>query len=81
VPGPSVSAIKLTATTTKAKSVSSTTLKWSGATGSNVTLWINGTQRTVANTGSYVNGTKGGGTTAYNICDGAGCSNVVSVVT
>lgn len=75
-----VSTIKLSATTTKAKSVSSTTLKWTGATGSSVTLWINGQQRTVANTGSYVNSIKGGSTTAYKICDAAGCSNVVSVV-
>ena len=76
-----VSAIKLAAATTKAKSVSTTTLTWTGATGTNVTLWINGAQKSVANTGSYVNKTKGGKTTSYKVCDAAGCSNVVSVVT
>jgi hypothetical protein len=75
------STIKLSAATTKSKSVSTTTLKWSGATGSNVTLWINGMQRTVANTGIYINSIKGGSTTAYKICDPGGCSNVVSVMT
>jgi hypothetical protein len=44
-------------------------------------LWINGTQKTIANTGSYTTSIKGGSTTAYKICDAAGCSNVVSVVT
>lgn len=73
--------IKLSATTTKAKSVSTTTLKWSGATGTNVTVWVNGTQRSVPNTGSYINTVKGGSTISYKICDTAGCSNVVSVVT
>lgn len=75
------SAIRLTASTTKAKSISTTTLKWSGAAGSNVTLWTNGTQRTIANTGSYAISIKGGSSTAYKICDAAGCSNVISVVT
>jgi hypothetical protein len=76
-----VSTIKLGATTTKTKSVSTTTLKWTGATGTNVTLWINSTQRSISNTGSYVNTVKGGSTITYKICDAAGCSNVVSVVT
>jgi hypothetical protein len=74
-------AIKLSATTTKTKGVNATLLKWTGATGSNVTLWINGAQKSVANTGSYINSFKGGSTTAYKICDAGGCSNVVSVVT
>jgi hypothetical protein len=76
-----VSTIKLGATTTKTKSVSTTTLKWTGATGTNVTLWINGTQRSISNTGSYVNTVKGGSTITYKICDDAGCSNAVSAVT
>jgi hypothetical protein len=76
-----VSSIKLSATTTKTKSTSTTTLKWSGATGTNVTVWINGTQRSVPNTGSYVNTVKGGSSNSYKICDTAGCSNVVTVVT
>ncbi|MFB9653832.1 hypothetical protein [Pseudarthrobacter oxydans] len=80
-PAEPVSAIKLSAATTKAKSVSTTTLAWTGATGTSVTLWINGTSKTVANTGSYVNKIKGGKTTSYKVCDAAGCSNVVSVVT
>jgi hypothetical protein len=76
-----VSAIKLTAATTKAKGVNSTTLKWAGAAGTSVTLWINGVPRTVANTGTYVNKFKGGSTTSYRVCDAGGCSNTVSVVT
>ncbi|WP_189337526.1 hypothetical protein [Arthrobacter sp. AFG7.2] len=76
-----VSAISLSAATTKAKSVSTTTLKWTGATGTNVTLWVNGVQKSVANTGTYVTKVKGGSSTAYKVCDAAGCSNVVSVVT
>lgn len=78
VPAPT---IQLGASTTKTKSLSSTTLRWTGTTATTVTLWINGTQRTVPNTGSYVNTVKGSSTTAYKICDAAGCSNVVSVVT
>ena len=58
-----------------------TTLKWTGATGTSVTLWINGVQKTVPNTGTYVNKSKGGATTAYKVCDTAGCSSVLSVVT
>lgn len=76
-----VSAISLTASNSKVKGLNSTTLKWAGATGSSVTLWINGAQRTVANTGTYVNAFKGGSTTAYKVCDAAGCSTVVSVAT
>lgn len=76
-----VSAISLTASTSKAKGVNSTTLKWAGAVGSSVTLWTNGTQRTVANTGSYVHSFKGGSTTEYKVCDSAGCSKVVRVST
>lgn len=80
-PAEPVPAIQLTASTTKAKSINSTTLKWSGATGTTVTLWINGTRRVITNTGSYVNTVKGSSTTNYKICDPAGCSNPVSVVT
>jgi hypothetical protein len=76
-----VSAIKLDATTTKAKSLSTTTLTWAGATGTSVTLWINGTQRSISNTGSYATTVKGRSTTDYKICDAAGCSNVVKVAT
>ncbi|WP_240721547.1 hypothetical protein [Pseudarthrobacter sp. NamE5] len=80
-PAEPVPAISLSASTTKKKSVSSTTLKWSGATGTNVTVWINGSPKIVANTGSFVNSVKGGRTTAYKVCDSVGCSNVVTVVT
>lgn len=80
-PAEPVSAIKLSASTTKTKSVSSTTLKWTGATGTSVTLWINGTRKVIPNTGSFVNSIKGSSTKAYKICDSAGCSNVVNVVT
>jgi hypothetical protein len=73
--------IKLTASTTKSKSVSSTTLKWSGAVGTNVTLWTNNIAKSVPNTGSFVTSVKGGSTTTYRICDAAGCSNPVSVTT
>jgi hypothetical protein len=80
-PAEPVPAITLSASTTKKKSVSSTTLKWNGATGTNVTVWINGTQKVVPNTGSFVNSTKSGTTTAYKVCDPMRCSNTVSVVT
>ena len=76
-----VPAISLTAANSKVKGLNSTSLKWAGAAGSSVTLWINGIQKTVANTGSYVNAFKGGSTTTYKVCDLGGCSNVVSVVT
>ncbi len=76
-----VSTIKLSASTTKSKSVSSTTLKWTGAAGSNVTLWTNGTSKSVPNTGSFVNSVKGGSSITYKVCDSAGCSNPVSVTT
>ncbi|ABK05032.1 hypothetical protein Arth_3657 [Arthrobacter sp. FB24] len=75
------SPITLTAANSKVKGVNSTTLKWTGATGSSVTLWINGTPKTVPNTGSFVNKFKGGATTSYKVCDAAACSNAVSVVT
>jgi hypothetical protein len=80
-PAPAEPTIKLTATTTKSKGVNSTTVKWTGATGTSVTLWINGTQKTVPNTGSFVNKFKGGATTAYKVCDTGGCSSVLRVVT
>jgi hypothetical protein len=80
-PAPAEPSIKLTATTTKSKGVNSTTVKWTGATGTSVTLWINGTQKTLPNTGSFVNKFKGGGTTAYKVCDTGGCSSVLRVVT
>lgn len=78
---PPPSAIKLSATTTKANGVNTTTLKWTGTTGTSVMLWINGVQKSVPNTGSYVHKFKGGSTTTYKVCDSAGCSNVLSVVT
>jgi hypothetical protein len=81
LPPAPASAIKLSASTTKTKGVNTTTLKWTGATGTDVTLWINGVQKTVPNTGTYVNKFKGGSTTAYKVCDAAGCSGVLSVVT
>lgn len=80
-PPPAEPAIKLTATTTKSQGVNSTTVKWTGAIGTSVTLWINGTQKTVPNTGSSLNKFKGGATTAYKVCDSGGCSSVLSVVT
>ncbi len=82
-PGPAEqpTSIKLNAVTTKVKSVNSTTLKWTGAVGTNVTLWINNTQKSVANTGSFVNTIKGGSSITYKVCDSAGCSNAVSVTT
>lgn len=76
-----VSAISLTASNSKVKGMNSTALKWAGATGGSVTLWINGTQKTVANTGSYVNAFKGASTTTYKVCDAGGCSSAVSVST
>ncbi len=76
-----VAAISLSATTTKAKGVNTTTLGWTGATGTNVTLWINGVPKTVPNTGTYVSKFKGSKTTTYKVCDADGCSSVVSVVT
>lgn len=82
-PAPSgqASAIKLSASTTKSKSLRSTTLTWSGATGTNVTLWANNTQKSVPNTGSFTTSAKGGSTTTYKICDDSACSNPVSVTT
>jgi hypothetical protein len=76
-----VSAIQLSAANTRAKGVNTTTLKWSGASGTNVTLWIDGAQKTVPNTGSYVNSFKSAATNTYRICDAGGCSNSVSVAT
>jgi hypothetical protein len=76
-----VPAIKLTATSTKVKGAYTTTLKWTGATGTSVTLWINGTKKTVLNTGSFVNKFNGGSTITYKVCDAGGCSDTLSVVT
>ncbi len=80
VPAPA-SAITLSANTTKAKNVHTTTLKWTGATGGTVTLWTNGVQKTVPNTGSFATSFKGSSTTSYKVCDAAGCSAVLRVVT
>lgn len=82
LPAPApVSPIKVTATTTKARSVYSTTVRWTGAADANVTLLVNGVKKTVPNTGSYVNKVKGNVTTTYQICDTAGCSSALSVRT
>lgn len=75
------SAIKLTATTSKTKGLNSTTVRWTGATGSSVTLLINGVSRPVSNSGSYVNSFKGSLTTRYQICDSARCSNELNITT
>ncbi len=76
-----VSSISLSASTSKTKTGRSTTLKWTAAAGTNVTLWINGASKSVPNTGSYVNNVRAGSTTAYKICDTGGCSDVVNVAT
>jgi hypothetical protein len=81
LPPAPASDITLSATTTQTKGVNTTTLTWTGATGTNVALWINGVQKTVPNSGSYVTKFKGGNTTTYKVCDTAGCSSVISVVT
>jgi hypothetical protein len=82
-PAPSgqVSAIKLSASTSKSKSIRSTTLTWSGATGTNVTLWANNTQKSVPNSGSFTTSAKGDSTTTYKICDASACSDPLSVTT
>jgi hypothetical protein len=78
---PPVSAIKLSAVNAKVKDVNNTTVRWTGATGTNVTLLVNGVRKTVPNTGSYVNKFKGSVATTYQICDTAGCSNIVRIQT
>ncbi|HEY8702562.1 MAG TPA: hypothetical protein VIM08_16615 [Arthrobacter sp.] len=74
-------AIQLTAGNVKAKGMNTTTLKWSGATGTYVTLWINGAQKSVPNSGSFVTTFKGSATNSYKVCDTGGCSNTVKLVT
>lgn len=76
-----VSAIKLSAVNAKVKGVNNTTVRWTGATGTTVTLLVNGVRNSVPNTGSYVNKFKGSATTTYQLCDSAGCSNTVSIRT
>ena len=76
-----VSAITLSAVNTKVKGFNNTTVRWTGATGTSVTLLVNGVRNSVPNTGSYVNKFKGSATITYQLCDTAGCSNTVTVRT
>lgn len=78
VPAPE---IKLSATSTATKKGATTTLKWSGAAGTSVTLWTNGVKKTIANTGSFTSSVRTGSTTTYKICDIARCSNTISITT
>lgn len=74
-------AVKLAATTKKEGSYYRTTLNWSGATSSNVSLLINGVKKTVPNTGTYQNLIKGKSTTTYQVCEGSVCSPALKVQT
>jgi hypothetical protein len=74
-----VSAIKLSAVNAKVKGVNNTTVRWTGATGTTVTLLVNGVRSTVPNTGSYINKFKGSAAITYQVCDTAGCSNTVTI--
>lgn len=76
-----VTTIALTATNAKVKGVNNTTVQWTGATGTSVTLLVNGVRKTLPNTGSYINKFKGSVTTTYQLCDTAGCSNIVKIQT
>lgn len=78
VPAPSIT---LSATSTATKKGATTTLKWSGAAGTSVTLWTNGVKKAITNTGTFTSSVRAGSTTTYKICDTAGCSNTVSITT
>lgn len=72
-------AIKLAAVSKKEGSSYRTTLNWSGAKSSTVTLSINGVKKTISNTGTYQNLVKKGSLTSYQICDGSVCSPIIKV--
>ena len=76
VPAPAP-AIKLTATSSKLRSVVTTSLAWSGAKGATVTLLTNGVRSTVQNTGQFTTTSKAA-SVRYQICEGTLCSPVVT---
>lgn len=70
-------AITLSATSTKARSITSTTLGWTGASGSTVTLLTDGVRRTIPNSGRYSTTAKKP-SVRYQVCDATRCSAVVT---
>lgn len=79
------SSITLSANGYKVRGVHTIDLSWSGATGTNVDVYRNGSlQITTANDGAYTDstGNKGGGTYDYQVCEAgtSSCSNTVTVV-
>ncbi|WP_235504694.1 glycoside hydrolase family 16 protein [Arthrobacter sp. Leaf141] len=75
-PAPSISLRAATSTYTGGYTTNS--MKWTGAQGDTVTLWMNNIQKVVPNTGSFPHRYKGTADYAYKVCDANGCSNVVN---
>jgi len=75
--------IELTATAYKVKGLQKVDLIWTGATGTNVYLYRNGTEFTIPNTGSYTDNIdkKGGGSYTYKIVDETNTSSNEVTVT
>jgi hypothetical protein len=73
--------ITLTVSTSKTKGLNTATVRWSGATGTNVDLSIDGAKSSVNNTGSFTHNTgeRGNPTFTYQVCDTADCSALVTV--
>jgi len=77
--------ITLTATGFKVKGVQSANLSWSGATGTSVDVFRDGSKvLTTANDGTFTDniGKKGGGTYTYKVCEAgtSTCSNTATIV-
>jgi subtilisin family serine protease len=84
-PPPSTDPISLTATGSKVKGLWSASLKWTGATSTQVDVKRNGSKvATVSNTGSYTYNmsNKGSGSITLQVCEAGTttCSNIVTVV-
>lgn len=84
VTAPDQGGITLSATGYKVKGVQHTDLTWSGASGTNVDVFRNGTKVvTTANDGAHTDnvGAKGGGSYVYKLCEAgtSTCSNEVTV--
>ncbi|WP_240615022.1 hypothetical protein [Arthrobacter ruber] len=75
-PTPAPATITLAASSTKTRGTITTTLSWSGAAGSSVTLLTNGVRSTVPNTGGTSTTAKSA-SVRYQVCDAVRCSPVV----
>lgn len=76
---PTAEPITLTGSTVKVKNSKTNTLRWTGSSDATVRILVNGVSRTVLNTGSYVQQVKGSGSTVYQVCGTAGCSNKLTL--